>query len=199
MLTHWIIGMFGASCQSTDMQSLGNLCWDLKIREGLGPQNYWYSFCSMISLYLSCLVPQPLSPRRGGCSLLLLYLFLAWGLTRLFFWLVLSKSQHLVSASLVSHRDLCSNRIPVLSLAKTSNLCPHPVMERQCLITASSPPIPPPPAYFPSYQWAFTSWNKTRVKSAIPGCPIIYAFGRLAKMLVVSTVKFLLLSCQWNF
>ena len=37
------------------------------------------------------------------------------------------------SASLASHRDLCSNRIPVLSLVKTSNLCPRSVMEKAVL------------------------------------------------------------------
>lgn len=101
-------------------------------------------------------------------------------------------------SSLVSHRDLYSNRILVLSLVNTSNLHNPPVTEKAML---NLPPHHQSPPYQPAFlccQWASTS--RTKLGWGLPSaCLIIYVFGPLAEMIVVSTIDLLLLSCRRNF
>lgn len=134
MLTHWIIGMFGASLPiPTDMQKFRKLMLGLKNKGGA-----WTSELLILLLHdITVFYPAwslSLCPLKED-ALCYYCIFSSLRFDQTFFLASAVKSEHLVPASLVSHRDLCSNRdTRSIACRKPQAFVPVLLWRRQCLI-----------------------------------------------------------------
>ena len=167
MLAHWIIGMFGASPANPHRYTkFRKLMLGLKNKGGAWTSELLILFLLHDITVFILLGPSAFAPsKEDALCYYCIFPSLRFDQT-FFFWLVLSKSQHLVQPPWYPTGICVQIGYPFYRLWKPQTFVPVLLWRRQCLICLLTT-NPTPPAYFPSYQWAFTSWNKTRVKVAI--------------------------------